>query len=105
MDFFAPNYSFAALCLVAVLCFIFGRWSKQDGPARPKQTIGGVRSRATSADARQKRDGTLSIEAQREVEHLLGRGKLIAAVKVVRRDLGLGLKDAKDFIDDIRRNT
>jgi len=111
MDFYALNYSLATLCLVAFVSFLLGRWSKTEGPQRTAKPIGENRtaaptvkqprsSRAPGRGARQ----ALSAEAEREVEHLLGRGHLIAAIKVVRRDLGIGLKDAKDFVDDLRRN-
>lgn len=115
MDFYALNYSLLTLCLVAAVSFFLGRWSKSDGPGRHGKPIGENRSTAPLGKSRRPdhRPGRgygaserreLSREAVREVEHLLGRGKLIAAIKVVRRDLGIGLKEAKDYIDNLKRN-
>lgn len=116
MDFYALNYSLATLCLVAAVSFFLGRWSKSDGPARHGKPIGENRTTAPQGKRRRadhwisghgsgaSEHRGLSREAEREVEHLLSRGQLIAAIKVVRRDLGLGLKDAKDYIDDLKRN-
>ncbi len=115
MDFYALNYSFATLCLVAAVCFMLGRWSKSDGPARYAKPIGEVRTAKPHAKRnRQMRTASpsparyakrnLSGAAAREVEDLLSHGSLIAAIKVVRKDLGIGLKDAKDLVDDLRRN-
>ncbi len=111
MDFYALNYSLATLCLVAAVSFLLGRWSKADGPHRHAKPIGenrtaapvAKRARADRAHASSSHSA-LSAEAEREIGHLLDRGHLIAAIKVVRRDLGLGLKEAKDLVDDLRRN-
>lgn len=115
MDFFALKYSFATLCLIAAVSFFLGRWSKSDGPARSRKPIGEVRTQKPVAK-RRRSDYTshttrepvtghgLSDDAIRKVEDLLSRGRLIAAIKVVRSELGIGLKDAKDFVDNWRRN-
>lgn len=104
MDFFALNYSLATLGFVAIVSFFLGRWSKNDGPARARKPIG----QAPRPDAYKphpaKRLRDLSPNAEREIEHLLARGKMIAAIKVARRELGIGLKDAKHVIDDMRRD-
>ncbi|MGN6820019.1 MAG: ribosomal protein L7/L12 [Sphingomonas sp.] len=34
---------------------------------------------------------------------LIGEGQAIAAIKLVREATGLGLKEAKDWVDDMRQ--
>ena len=110
MDFYAPTHSLATLCLVAAICFLLGRWSKSDGP-RNQKPIGEVRTAAPQGKRRRsappepepKREWSLSPEAEKEIEQLLREGKLIAAIKIIRQELGIGLMDAKDMIDHLRR--
>ena len=102
MDFTALNYSLTTLIVVAVVSFLLGRWSNTDRPQRGRKPIGEVRTQKPQAKTRSR---SLSPEAEREIERLLEKGRLIAAVKVARRDLGIGLKDAKDFIDQVRRKS
>lgn len=104
MDFYSPNYSLAVLCLVAVICFLAGRWSKSDEPKRQSRPIGEARSGRPQGKHRAK-SSELSAEAEREIQDLLQRGRLIAAVRVARRDLGIGLKDAKQIIDALRKSS
>ena len=47
----------------------------------------------------------LGEEGSREVDALLANGKSIEAIKRVRELTGLGLKEAKDFIDALRRTS
>ena len=47
----------------------------------------------------QARAGVLSAPALAEVQILLARGQKIHAIKVVREQTGMGLKDAKDYVD------
>ena len=106
MHMFSIQYSFTALCLVAAVGFILGRWSKRGGPVRQRQVITRAHRPADATHRATKHQpnaaAELSANARQEVEQLLGRGKLIAAIKVVRADLGLGLKDSKDLIDNMR---
>ncbi len=44
----------------------------------------------------------LSAETRTEVERLLANGQVINAIKLVREVTGLGLKDAKDMVDEMR---
>jgi len=115
MDVYALNYSFVTLCVVAAVCFLLGRWSKSDGPARHAKPIGEIRNtkppvrrnintQASSRSPTRHFEHHLSENAEREVEDLLARGHLIAAIKVVRSDLGIGLREAKNMVDNLRRN-
>lgn len=105
MDFEALNYSLTTLVIVAVVSFLLGRWSASGNHARRSKPIGEVREPPTYGKKRSsaKPDtAALSAEAEREIERLLAKGRLIAAIKVARRELGIGLKDAKQFIDQRR---
>lgn len=104
MDFHALNYSFVTLCLVAIISFLLGRWSKSDYPQRGAKPIGEVRTPMPHAKHNRRADA-LSANAQHEIEQLLANGRLIAAVKVARKELGLGLKDAKDLVDQLRHKS
>ena len=48
-------------------------------------------------------NGPLDEQGRREVEALLDEGKAIDAIKRVRELTGLGLKEAKDLVDVLRR--
>jgi len=95
--------------VLAAIAFLLGRWT-----ARRRSTTGGgpkfptpARSRvvhvprmpgeaapASSAGARLSCDG--------EARRLLGEGRLIDAIKLVRSETGLGLKEAKDLCEAMR---
>jgi hypothetical protein len=44
----------------------------------------------------------LPAETRTEVERLVQAGEVISAIKLVREATGLGLKDAKDIVDEMR---
>ncbi len=48
-------------------------------------------------------NGPLDDQGRREVEALLDDGHAIDAIKRVRELTGLGLKEAKDYVDALRR--
>lgn len=64
------------------------------GPAT--QPYGAVTDQATAADP-------WSVPPWPEVVDLLRRGKKIEAIKVYRQYSGLGLKEAKDVVDEVDR--
>lgn len=47
---------------------------------------------------------TLSDEVQEEIEELVKQGNLVRAIKIYRMETGVGLKEAKEYIDDLCNN-
>lgn len=47
---------------------------------------------------------TLSDEVQKEIEELVKQGNLVRAIKIYRMETGVGLKEAKEYIDDLCNN-
>ncbi|REE98647.1 50S ribosomal protein L7/L12 [Thermomonospora umbrina] len=62
----------------------------------------GASRRAPKDVAERPRILPLSPETYAEVTALIGEGKLIPAIKLVRKETGLGLKEAKDYTEAIR---
>lgn len=48
---------------------------------------------------------TLSSEAWSQIQYRINRGNKIGAIKAMREATGLGLKDAKDLVEALQRNT
>lgn len=44
---------------------------------------------------------TLSDEVQKEIEELVKQGNLVRAIKIYRLETGVGLKEAKEYIDEL----
>jgi len=49
-------------------------------------------------------DGSLPPDIEGQVTALIGQEQLIAAIKLVREATGMGLKDAKDLVENMRRS-
>jgi hypothetical protein len=67
----------------------------------PPAALPGTRPRWTPPPAS---PGTLSGETEAEVWDLLRADQVISAIKLVRETTGLGLKEARDLVDDMRRH-
>ena len=49
--------------------------------------------------------GRLSAQTRAQADAFLRDGKLIEAIKAIREETGLGLRDSKDIADELRRQT
>jgi hypothetical protein len=76
------------------------RDAQQGGPPRPS---GPPSLPFPTRPTAQVPDGPLDEHGRRDVEALLDEGKAIDAIKRVRELTGLGLKEAKDYVDALRR--
>ena len=65
---------------------------------RPRGDLVEQQRRAAGPAALEPRDEA-AVLALPEVRQVLGRGDKIAAIKLVRRHTGLGLKEAKDLVE------
>lgn len=100
------------LVVVALLAFVLGRWSARAGRARqddvvrpppyvhPSATGAGTPS-ATSAPGMSGSNLALSPAALSDVHALIRTGHKIEAIKRVREETRMGLKEAKDFVESL----
>lgn len=93
MDFFLANW--LTLLVVAAIGFIAGR-------VTAKSPLERDRERRDQAAALRQHKARLTHETKEAVQELLRNGKTIEAIKRVREDLNIGLKEAKDLVDELR---
>ena len=84
--FSSPAFQIGALLFALVFMFLFGRASARGGAPRPPVD-------ATAAFT------GLSADTQTEVDALVRQKKMIDAIRVVRTQSGLDLKDSKAVVD------
>lgn len=97
-----PNW--LAVTLLIVWAFFFGRWTarrrKPDGPraeSRSASRVSHVPRMASDASTL-----AAALRNDAEVRRLVAAGQHIEAIKLVRSETGLGLKEAKDLCDAMR---
>ena len=110
MSEFDPIWQLVAVALVA---FVLGRWSARAGRARqddvvrpppyvhPSATGAGTHVSATSAPGMSGSNLALSPAALSDVRALIRKGHKIEAIKRVREETRMGLKEAKDFVESL----
>lgn len=100
------------LVAVAVVAFVLGRWSaragrtRQDDVVRPPpyvhpSTASGSASAASAQAAAGIVSASMSPAAISEVRALVRKGHKIEAIKRVREETRMGLKEAKDFVESL----
>lgn len=102
------------LIAVAVVAFVLGRWSARAGRARQDDVVrpppyehpsAGSRTSAMgttpSAPAATSVAATMSPAVMSEVRALIRKGHKIEAIKRVREETRMGLKEAKDFVESL----
>lgn len=47
---------------------------------------------------------SLNNEVEKEIEELVKKGNLVRAIKVYRMETGVGLREAKEYIDELCNN-
>jgi ribosomal protein L7/L12 len=96
-------YSLLTLLLALFVGYVLGRThaSLRD-PRRAEE-----KRRAAFAAAQSTEDiiRRMSPDLRRNTERLIVEGKLIEAIRDVRLGLNIGLKEAKDAVEEIRRKT
>ena len=89
-----PDFTNPRILLALVIAWAIGIWmgriSRDRGPTRS--------DRAQTSENLKK----LSADGRRQVDDLLEKNQFIAAIKVARADLGIGLKEAKHLVEQIR---
>lgn len=99
MEHIGPQ-QFWLLIAVAVAAFLFGRASARGGGGNGESDEA---RRMRIEQAAEQAFSSLTPMAQADVDQLLTNGKLIEAIKRIREETGLGLKDAKDTADYRKR--
>ncbi|HEY9827408.1 MAG TPA: ribosomal protein L7/L12 [Stenomitos sp.] len=90
------------LFIVGILVFALAFWiSRQLQSGSPKRSTSG---RSSQSSVNQNSFQPLSPQQRLEMEALVRQGKKIEAIKQVRQFTGLGLKEARDFIEDLEQN-
>ncbi|MDX2308201.1 MAG: hypothetical protein NW216_08185 [Hyphomicrobium sp.] len=91
------GFDWTALLIALFAGFLLGRWSASFGSpdAAAQRKVAEVTAKITAEQRLHK----LSRTARAEAERLAAEDRIIEAVKVVREDIGVGLKEAKDVVD------
>lgn len=90
------------LFIVGILVFALAFWIS-------RKLQSGASKRSTSwqssqSSANPNSFGTLTPQQRLKIEALVRQGKKIEAIKQVRQFTGLGLKECRDFIEDLEQN-
>lgn len=96
MDLTNPQFSMFSLIVGFVLGMIFVGLLQRRGNSAAKPPA------AASVDFQrvaEKNLGRLSGKSRRTIEQLVADDRIIEAVRDVRQELGIGLKEAKDVVD------
>lgn len=91
-----PMQVWLLVAAVGIVCFLLGRATAQ------KRDDERAEQKLRDAEAAQLSFGTLTAANQSDVDRLVTENKMIEAIKLVREQTGLGLKESKDVVD-IRR--
>lgn len=95
MDLFAPHFSLLALISAALAGYAIGH-VRGSNPRRSSERL--LRDKADSA-AIDEAFARLPEEKRRDIERLAKSGRLVDAIRDVRKELGCDLKAAKDLIE------
>ncbi|MEE2691197.1 MAG: hypothetical protein VX640_06635 [Pseudomonadota bacterium] len=98
MDLSDPMQFWLLLFAVAGIAFILGRSMREREPGESR-----VERRMREARQALEQFGALSSDKQAEVDALVRDNRIIEAIKLVREESGMGLKDSKDAVDARRR--
>ena len=97
MDLTTPQFSLFSLLVGFILGAIVVGLMQRRGTATAKPSTGNTF--VDQQKAAEKLLGKLSGKARRDIEQLLSEDRIIEAVRDVRQELGVGLKEAKDVVD------
>ncbi len=93
-----PLQIWLLMAAVAYLAFMAGRATANSGDKESRES----RALRTEENAERTFSG-MTASTREEIDRLLHDGKIIAAVKIVRENSGLGLREAKQAVDWRRR--
>lgn len=100
MEPIGQGFDWINLAIALLAGFLLGRWSA--GLGSPEAQAARKKAEVSAKITAQQRLGKLSRSARAEVERLAAEDRIIEAVKIVRTELGVDLKDAKDIVDHLR---
>ncbi len=98
MNALDPTQIWLLMAAVAYIAFMAGRATANRGDAESRETRA-LRQQESAERIFSEMDASI----REEVDRLLNDGKIINAVKIVRENTGLGLRDAKLAVDWRRR--
>lgn len=92
-----PMQVWLLVAAVAIVCFLLGRATAQqrDGDRAERKRVEAESAGVTF--------GALTTAHQTDVDRLVMENKVIEAIKLVREQTGLGLKESKDVVDARRK--
>ena len=115
MDLYATQFSLLHLLMAVFVGIVIGGWlgRRAGGGATAttaprfssssSSTAGSSRAESATIDgesaAVERSIGKLSARARRDIDALIAEDRLIEAIRDVRKETGLGLKEAKDIVD------
>lgn len=99
MSNFEPYQLWLLMAAIAYVAYLFGRASARAGGDGESREARRMREQQEAEYA----FSSLSPAKQADVDRLLTDGRLIQAVKLIRQESGLGLKEAKSVADHRRR--
>lgn len=92
MDYLLTHWQ--ALLLALLVGFIAGRLTAKDPIQRDRE-------RREHEAAIRRHKSQIKPETLAEVRNLVGQNRKIEAIKLVREQMGIGLKEAKDLVEDV----
>jgi ribosomal protein L7/L12 len=103
MDLHTPAYTLLHLLAALLAGFIIGRITA--GTSDPRRREAKKREQRTAELAVREQVRTLPPDLRMRTERLLAEGKIIEAIRDVRLETGLGLKESKDLVELLRDET
>ena len=100
MDLFSTSYIFWGFVAVALAALVLGRIAANRDPRRAKQRARRAKVRQHALEENLAR---LPDAARRDLENLVAHRRTIEAIKRCRAELTIGLRDAKDVVDRLKR--
>jgi len=104
MEFSNPIQFWLLIASVAGVSFMLGRSTSSKQKQGDRSGISPNRNSQQRHESADLDFSTLSMSNQAEVDRLLREGKLINAIKIVREETGLGLKEAKEIAEHRQRS-